>query len=81
MGFGDVKLAILLGLLLGFPNILVGLFLSFFFGAIIGVALMLLSKKGFKSEIPFAPFLIFGTFTALFFGEQIIRWYINFLVF
>ncbi len=78
MGFGDVKLAILLGLLLGFPNILVGLFLAFFFGAIIGLALIFLNKKGLKSEIPFAPFLIIGTFIAMFFGSQIIQWYLNF---
>src|SRR3989344_4664509 len=72
IGFGDVKLAILLGFLLGFPNILSGLFLSFFFGAIIGLILMFLNKKGLESEIPFAPFLIIGTFVAMFFGDQII---------
>ncbi|MSU60548.1 MAG: prepilin peptidase [Candidatus Staskawiczbacteria bacterium] len=75
MGFGDVKLAILLGLILGFPNILAGLFLAFFSGAIIGVALMLIDKKGLKSELPFAPFLILGTFLAMFWGQQLINWY------
>jgi len=80
MGFGDVKLAILLGLLLGFPNILAGLFLSFFFGAIIGLILMLLQKKGLKSEIPFAPFLIAGTLVSMFFGDRIINWYFNFFI-
>ncbi|MEI7424796.1 MAG: prepilin peptidase [Candidatus Staskawiczbacteria bacterium] len=79
MGFGDVKLAILMGLLLGFPNILVALFLAFFFGAIIGLILLFLRKKGLKSEIPFGPFLIAGTFIAIFFGNQIIQWYLNFL--
>ena len=73
MGFGDVKLAVLLGLLLGFPNILAGLFLAFFFGAIIGLILMVLKKKGLKSEIPFGPFLIAGTFIALFWGSEIIQ--------
>ncbi len=81
MGFGDVKLAILLGLILGFPNIIVGLFLAFFFGAIIGVTLMLLDKKGLKSELPFAPFLILGTFLAMFWGQEIIVWYRGFFVF
>jgi prepilin signal peptidase PulO-like enzyme (type II secretory pathway) len=57
MGFGDVKLAILIGLLLGYPNIIIGLFLGFLFGAIIGSVLVLLKKRGFKSEIPFGPFL------------------------
>ena len=77
MGFGDVKLAILLGLILGWPNILIGLFLSFFFGAIIGVAMMILRKKSIKSEIPFGPFLITGTLVALFWSQQIIQWYLS----
>jgi prepilin signal peptidase PulO-like enzyme (type II secretory pathway) len=81
MGFGDVKLAVLLGLILGFPNILVGLFLSFFFGAIIGIILIILEKKKSKSEIPFGPFLIFGTFLTMFWGEKIIAWYLNLVLF
>ena len=80
MGFGDVKLAILLGLLLGLPNIFVGLFLAFFLGATIGIILMYAKKKGLKSEIPFAPFLIVGTLAALFFGNQIIHWYGGFFI-
>jgi leader peptidase (prepilin peptidase)/N-methyltransferase len=78
MGFGDVKLAILMGLLLGVNNVLVALFLAFFFGAIIGVITMAVGKKSLKSEIPFGPFLILGTFLALFWGNQLINWYLNF---
>jgi len=81
MGFGDVKLAVLMGLLLGFPNVLVALFLAFLFGAIIGVILMVLEKKSLKSEIPFGPFLITGTFMALFWGQQIINWYLHVFLF
>lgn len=77
MGFGDCKLAILLGLFLGFPNILVGLFLSFFFGAIIGLGLMVFTKQGLKSQIPFAPFLIAGTFAAMLFSKEIINAYMS----
>jgi leader peptidase (prepilin peptidase)/N-methyltransferase len=77
MGFGDVKLAIFLGLLLGWPNILIGLFLGFFFGAIIGIILILTKKKGFKSEVPFGPFLITGTIIALFWGKEILNWYLS----
>jgi len=78
MGFGDVKLAILMGLLLGVPNVLVALFLAFFFGAIIGVVLMISERKSLKSEIPFGPFLIAGTFAAMICGNHIIQWYLNF---
>ncbi len=81
MGFGDVKLAILLGLILGFPNILVGMFLAFFLGAIIGLIIIFLGKKGLKSEVPFAPFLITGTFIAMFFSQDIINWYLHLFIF
>lgn len=83
MGFGDVKLAILLGLLLGFPNILVGLFLSFLLGSILGITLMGIksTKIGLKSELPFAPFLIIGTLIALFWGEKLIDLYTKLFIF
>jgi len=77
MGFGDVKLAVLMGLVLGFPNILAALFLAFFLGAVVGLALMAFKKKSLKSEIPFGPFLITGTFLAMFWGQQIVQWYVK----
>ena len=77
MGFGDVKLVVFLGLLIGFPNILPALFIAFFLGAVIGLIMMMFKKKGMKSEIPFGPFLVFGTFVSLFFGEYFISWYLN----
>ena len=80
MGFGDVKLAFLIGLFLGFPKILVALFLAFFIGALIGIGLILTKKKTLKSEVPFGPFLVAGTFLALFFGEKLIFWYLNFFL-
>ena len=75
MGVGDIKLAFLMGLLLSFPHILVALFFSFLIGAIIGIGLILVKRKTMKSEVPFGPFLVIGTFIALFFGEIIINWY------
>ena len=77
LGFGDVKLSFLMGLHLGFPNILVALFSAFFTGAIIGLILIAQSKKTLKSRVPFGPFLVFGTFLAMFYGELIINWYCN----
>jgi leader peptidase (prepilin peptidase) / N-methyltransferase len=81
MGFGDVKLAFMMGLFLGYPNIIVALFMAFFIGAIIGVCLIISGRKKFSSEVPFGPFLIFGTFLALFFGENLINWYLNLITF
>ncbi len=80
MGFGDVNLAFFMGLFLGWPNILVALFSAFLIGAIIGIGLIILGKKKLKSQVPFGPFLIIGTFIALFWGQNLINWYLNFLL-
>lgn len=80
MGFGDVKLALLIGLLLGFPNTIVALFLGFLLGAIIGSVAVFLKRKGFGSEVPFAPFLVVGTIISFFFGNNIINWYFSLMV-
>ncbi len=75
MGGGDVKLAFLMGLALGWPGIVVAMFLAFLSGALAGVALVVLKKKSMKSEVPFAPFLIAGTVMGLLWSQQIIDWY------
>ncbi len=80
MGMGDVKLAFLMGLLLGFPDIAVALALSFFLGAAVGTVLIAAGKKGLKSEVPFAPFLVSGTFLALFFAEKIMDFYMKLII-
>ncbi len=77
MGVGDIKLAFFMGLFLGFPKILIALFFAFFVGALIGIALIIFGKKTLKSEVPFGPFLVSGTFFTMFVGEKIIDWYLN----
>jgi prepilin signal peptidase PulO-like enzyme (type II secretory pathway) len=77
MGFGDVKYSFLMGFLLGPADSLVGLFLSFFLGAILGLTLVLNKKKKISSEIPFGPFLVTGTLMAMFFSTPIITWYLS----
>ena len=81
MGWGDVTLAALMGLFLGFPAILAALLLAFCVGGIIGIILVISGKKKLKSEVPFGPFLVFGTFLALFWGQDLINWYINLFTF
>lgn len=76
MGWGDVKLAGLMGLFLGFPRLVVALYLAFLTGAVVGVILILLGKKKFKSEIPFGPFLVGAAFIALFWGERIWQFFL-----
>ncbi len=79
MGVGDIKLAFLMGIFLGFPNILVALFLAFFIGAIMGIGLIIFGKKSPKEEVPFGPLLVTGTFMALLWGQRIVEWYLNLL--
>jgi len=77
MGFGDVKLAVLLGLVSPFPEIFVTLFSAFLIGSIVGILMIIVGKKTFKSEIPFGPFLILGLYISIFWGEKILGWYLN----
>ena len=75
MGFGDVKLAFLLGLLLGYPKIVVALYTAFLTGATLGVILILKGKRTLKSKIAFGPFLIAGTLIALLWSDIILLWW------
>jgi len=69
LGLGDVKLAGLMGLILGWPNILLALFLAFMSGAIVGITLIVAGKKTMKSQIPFGPFLAGATLVIIIFGD------------
>ena len=75
MGLGDVKLAFLMGLILGWPGILIALLIAFFSGAIIGICLILFGEKGFKSQIPFGPFLSGATILVMLFGSKLFHWF------
>jgi prepilin signal peptidase PulO-like enzyme (type II secretory pathway) len=75
MGLGDVKLVGLMGLVLGWPNILFALFLSFIFGALVGLALVLSGKKTIKSQIPFGPFLAGATILIIVYGQYLTNWF------
>jgi leader peptidase (prepilin peptidase)/N-methyltransferase len=78
MGFGDVRLSFLLGLYLGWLGwdyMLGGLFAGFVYGAVIGLVLMALGKRGRKQHIPFGPFLAAGALTFVLLGEPILDWY------
>lgn len=78
MGMGDVKLILVMGLFLGWPRIVVGLFFSFVIGGIIGMVLITSGKKRWKSKIPLGPLLVVGTFIAWGWGQQILTWYLNY---
>ena len=76
MGFGDVKLAGVLGAMLGAQNLLVALLLAFVFGAVGG----LLGKAlGRGRVVPFGPYLVLGALAALFYGTPLVTWYLGLL--
>jgi leader peptidase (prepilin peptidase)/N-methyltransferase len=75
MGDGDVRLAPLLGMHLGYLNpgiVPVGLFLGFLLGAVVGVVAMTVGKAGRKTALPFGPFLAAGTVLAVFVGQDLV---------
>lgn len=78
MGWGDFKLAGALGLIFGWPDILLALAASFIIGAFVSIFLMIYGKKGIKDAVPFGPFLVMGSALAYFFGFQIVNLYFNF---
>jgi len=79
MGKGDVLIGILMGLILGLSQTVVALFLAFLIGAVIATILLITKKKKMKSEIPFGPFLVFGTMISIFWGNILLTWYLNLL--
>ena len=78
MGFGDVRLSFLLGLFLGWldlRHVFLGVFFGFLLGSIVGVALMILRRRGRKDHIPFGPFLAVGAIVAVLAGSPVLGWY------
>ena len=65
MGFGDIKLFVVMGLLLGFSSIWNAIFVSLVITFIVSVILLISRKKSRKDAIPFAPFLMIGTYISI----------------
>ena len=82
MGGGDIKLSFLLGVFLGFPNIVISLYLAFLTGAFWSIILILWKRKKFReSTLPFGPFLVAGALVSIFWGDLIFSKVIIFLGF
>jgi leader peptidase (prepilin peptidase)/N-methyltransferase len=79
MGMGDVKFALPFSLLLGWPNVLVGVFVAFISGAVVSIGLLAFKKKKLKQTVPFGPFLVFATVVTLVYGNQLMAWYMSLL--
>jgi leader peptidase (prepilin peptidase)/N-methyltransferase len=78
MGLGDVKLAGVLGLYLGWlgwSSVLVGAFAGFLLGGLVGVALLVTRHAGRRTALPFGPFMLTGALVAVFLADPIASWY------
>ena len=77
LGGGDIRIGALMGAVLGWPFILIGLFLGYLLGAIFSFIGLMTKKLSRRSQIPFAPFLLIGTYIAIFWGQMILDWYLG----
>ena len=78
MGLGDIKLLAMIGALVGWQGILMTIFVASATGTLAGILHMVqVRQKNMKLAIPFGPFLATGALVYIFWGEAIIRWYIN----
>ena len=79
-GFGDVKLAVLLGMFLAYQSwgvLWAGIALAFLIGGVVAVGLLVTRRAGRKTAIPFGPALVAGAFAALVVGQGIFDWYVS----
>ncbi len=77
LGGGDVKMMAMVGALMGWKTVLLTTFLGSLTGSIVGVLLMVLKGKDRKAQLPFGPFLALGTIITLFYGQEILSWYLG----
>jgi len=80
LGGGDIKLAALIGLILGLKASFFTLFLAFFLAALMSIILLKLNQSKLDSQIPFAPFLSGAVVINLFYGQEILQWYNNLMM-
>lgn len=80
IGGGDLRLGALMGILLGWELGLIALIAAYLLGSIASVVLLIQKKATRKTAIPFGPFLVTGTIVAVFYGNQILSWYIGTLM-
>jgi leader peptidase (prepilin peptidase) / N-methyltransferase len=73
LGIGDAKLAVLIGLMSGWPSVIAALFIAFAGGAVVGLALMASGRIGRREPMPFGPALAAGAIAGIFVGPQLAR--------
>lgn len=77
MGGGDIKLLAMMGAFLGWKSVPFIIFASSLVGSVVGITLMMVQKKDSKLAIPFGPYLAFAAILYIFYGRQLIHWYLT----
>ena len=77
MGGGDIKLAFVMGLILGPSGTAVALLLAFNVAAVVGIVMIAMRRRTRKDQIPFGPFLAGGTVVAFLYGQLLVNWYLR----
>jgi leader peptidase (prepilin peptidase)/N-methyltransferase len=80
MGLGDVKMLAMVGAFLGMSKVLLTMLLGSVIGSIYVVPLVLLGRHTMKTPVPFGPFLGVAALVSLFWGSEIIDWYLGLVV-
>jgi leader peptidase (prepilin peptidase) / N-methyltransferase len=75
MGRGDLKFLAAIGAFLGWRAVLFSLFAGSLLGSVIGLVTLVVGKPVWSAKLPFGPYLAFGAFTWMFFGQTVLRWY------
>ena len=71
MGGGDVKLIFVLSIWLGYPQIIIALYIAFIFGGVFAVMYLLIKQRMYTVKIAFAPFLVVGAVISFFIGSKL----------
>lgn len=77
IGGGDIRLGVVMGLMLGWPQVLVALFIAYCFGSVVGIGLVLTRQKRWQSQVPFGTFLTAATFAGFFLSDRVVQYYID----
>ncbi len=74
-GGGDIKLITVLGFMLGYQHLLLGLFITFILAGFYALVLVIKQHDNLHAYIPFAPFICIGSFISLLYGTTILHYY------
>jgi leader peptidase (prepilin peptidase)/N-methyltransferase len=81
IGGGDIRIGGMMGMMLGFPGVVLALFAAYVTGALAALGLLAAGKARWSGQMAFGTFLSVGTVLALFFGQRIMAWYASMLAF